>query len=229
MTGAVDDEPATQLDDPTPSEPMHVTSMAVWGMPSVAIAGRAATVKIGVTCCFGCSLAGNRVAVLDESGKILGEALLLDDPDGVSKELSWAQVAFKAPATMGVSQLSASFSANDGEVTHLTCRAAFSVMTDRAPDASISLQVIFAPTGKVLEEVEVRLGRYFAYTDKHGRARVNVPKGKYLCEIRKEGFAAAPFNIAVNADASLLIKAEKGETREELEARLSAMENYPWG
>jgi hypothetical protein len=227
MTAPVDDE-AVELDGPMPSEPSHVTSMAVWDMPSVAIAGRTAHVKVGVTCSLGCSLVGHLVTVRDESGTTLGEALL-DDPIGASEGLNWAQVIFEAPIFMGVSHLSASFTANDGEVTHLTCSTAFSVMTDPVPDASICLQVIFAPTGQALEDVEVRLGRYFTYTDGYGRARVDIPKGDYLCEIRKEGFAAAPFNVAASGDLSLLIKADKGETREELEARLSAMENYPWG
>lgn len=208
---------------------MHVTSMAVWDTPSVAIAGRTATVKIGVTCCLGCDLAGDRVAILDESGTLLGEALLLDDPDGVSEGLSWAQVAFKAPAIAGVSQLSASFSAKDSEDAHPSCNTAFSVMTAPVPDARVSLTVVFEPTGLALEDVEIRVGRYFTHTDTHGQAQVDVPKDNYLCEIRKEGFTAAPFDIAVSTDVSLVIKAGKGETREELEARLSAMENYPWG
>ena len=66
-------------------------------------------------------------------------------------------------------------------------------------------------------------------TDADGRARLDVSSGDYLCEIRKEGFAATPFNVPVSADLSLLIEAGKGETREELEARLSSMENHPWG
>lgn len=229
MTETLDDEAVAQLDGSTPSEPVHVTSMAVWDTPAVAVAGRATKVKIGVTCCLECSLVGDRVAVLDESGTLLGEALLLDDPSEASEGLSWAQVTFETPATTGVAHLSASFSANDSEVTHQTCSAAFSVMIDRIPDSSVSLQVIFAPTGEVLEDVEIRLGRYFTYTDAQGRAHIDVPNGDYLCEIRKEGFAAAPFYIAASGDVSLLIKADKGETREELEARLSAMENYPWG
>lgn len=229
MTETPEDEAVAQLDGPTPSQPTHVTSMAVWDTPSVAVAGRAAKVKIGVTCCLGCSLAGDRVTVLDESGTLLGEALLLDDPAETSEGLSWAEVTFKTPAITGVSHLSASFSANDGEAVHPTCNAAFSVVTAPVPDARVCLTVVFEPTGLALEDVEIRLGRYFVYTDMHGRAQVDVPKGNYLCEIRKEGFAATPFDMAVSTDVSLVIKAGKGETREELEARLSAMENYPWG
>ena len=98
MTAPVDDQEAVQLDGPMPSEPMHVTSMAVWDLPSVVIAGRAANVKIGVTCCLGCSLAGHMVAVRDESGTTLGKSLLLDDPVGAAEGLSWAQVTFEAPS-----------------------------------------------------------------------------------------------------------------------------------
>lgn len=227
MTAMHEGDSGTEPEGAPAIERLHIVSMAVWDAPSVGVADRPTPIKVGAACSEGCNLAGRRVVVMDDRGAALGEGVLMDAAAGSGEGLAWTLLNIRTPAMKGVSHLTASLQADDG--AHSPCATAFSLRIEPAPDSTVCFMVVSEATGKALEDCEVRLGRYFTYTDADGRARLDVSSGDYLCEIRKEGFAATPFNVPVSADLSLLIEAGKGETREELEARLSSMENHPWG
>ena len=114
------------------------------------------------------------------------------------------------------------------DVPHLAAAASFSFRVDAAPEHRVTVRVAHPETATAIERVEVRLDHYAAYTDVRGEARLDVPGGRYTCSIRRIGYQADPVEIEVTADLVVHIKAGKGETREEMETRLSAWENYPW-
>jgi hypothetical protein len=206
----------------------HATSLVVWDVPSPAAAGTPATVKVGVQCAIGCCLAGQVVEVRDQAGAVLGTATLGAEVSPGTDALYWGDVTFVAPPITGVAFLSAAFAPTNLEVPHLGAAASFSFRVDAPPEYRVAVRVGHQDTSAPIERVEVRLDHYAAYTDVRGEAQFYVPGGRYTCSIRRIGYDASPVEIEVTADLAVHIKAGKGETREELEARLSAWENYPW-
>jgi hypothetical protein len=224
LIGAV----AADSRDETVPDPPHSTSMVVWDVPSPAAANTVATVKVGVQCAEGCSLAGQIVELRDQTGAVVGTAPLGSEPSPGTDILHWVSVTFVAPATTGVAFLSAGCTPRNLESPHLCATASFSVRVDAAPEHRVTVRVTHHDTAAPIERVEVRLDHYAAYTDVQGEATLDVPGGRYACTIRRLGYQADPVEIEVTADRVVHIQAGKGETREELEARLSWWENYPW-
>ena len=214
-------------DENVPLAP-HETSMVVWDVPSPAAADNPVAVKVGVQCAVGCCLAGQVVDVRDHAGALLGTAILGTEASPGTEALYWGDVPFVAPPTTGVVFLTAAFAPTNLEVPHFGSAASFSVRVDAPPEHRVAVRVDHQDTAAPLEKVEVRLDHYAAYTDARGEARFHVPGGRYTCSIRRIGYHAEPVEIEVAADAEVHITAGKGETREELDARLSAWENYPW-
>ena len=206
----------------------HATSMVVWDVPSPAAVDAPAAVKVGVQCIRGCCLAGLVVEVRDQAGAVLGAASLGSEVSPGTEGLYWTEVTFVAAAATGVAFLSARFAATNLEVPHLDAATSFSLRVDAPPECQVAVRVDHLNTSEPIERVEVRLDHYAAYTDARGEARFRVPAGRYTCSIRRMGYHADAVEIDVTADVAIQIKAGKGETREELEARLSAWENYPW-
>ena len=217
----------TDENEGVPSAP-HATSMVVWDVPSPAAADTPATVKVGVQCAVGCCLSGQVVEVREQAGAVLGATILGAEAAPGTDALYWGDVTFVAPPTTGVAFLSAAFAPTNLEVPHLGAEVSFSLRVDAPPEYQVAVRVDHQDTSAPIERVEVRLDQYAAYTDGRGEARLRVPGGRYTCSIRRIGYHADPVEIDVTADLAVHIKAGKGETREELEARLSAWENYPW-
>lgn len=217
----------TEENEDIPSAP-HATSMVVWDVPSPAAADTPARVRVGVQCTVGCCLAGQSVEVREQTGAVIGTTTLGADASPGTDALYWGDVTFAAPPTTGVVFLSAAFAPTNLDVPHLGADASFSLRVDAPPEYKVAVRVDHQETSAPIERVEVRLDHYAAYTDEHGEARFYVPGGRYTCSIRRIGYHADPVEIDVTADLAVHVKAGKGETREELEARLSAWENYPW-
>jgi hypothetical protein len=209
-------------------EAPHAVGMVTWDAPSPAVVGAAATVKVGVQCAHGCDLLGQRVELRDAEGAVVAAGVLDTAPAEGLGDLYWRELSFTAPAATGVSFLTAACAPEGLAAEHLQAASPFSFRTEPRPEHRVAVGVVDEATGRPLEQVEVRMGRYAAYTDAQGEARFALPGGDYSCSIRKLGFKAEPVEVKVAGDLALAVRAGKGETREELEARLSAWENYPW-
>ena len=97
-----------------------------------------------------------------------------------------------------------------------------------APPAAHQVRVRLVFEGAPVDAAEVWMGHYAAETDAAGEAVFHLPRGVYDCGMRKLGYAAEPMEVEVASDLTVELPVGKGETREELEARLSAWESYPW-
>ena len=220
-----------ELGGESPAEeaaPPHALSMVAWDVPSPAIVGRPASVKVGVQCEHGCDLQGRAFIVRAAAGVVVAAAELDRAPAEETPALCWTEVALPTPVATGVSAFTAQSPALDTEPPHAAATAAFSFRVDPLPEHQVTVRVVSEATGEAVERLEVRMNHYAAYTDAEGLARFDLPGGAYTCSIRKLGYKAEPVAVDVTADLSLDVMAGKGETREELEARLSAWENYPW-
>lgn len=222
-----DETEETEAAPEAPPAP-HIVSMVVWDTPLPAAIGVSAPIKVGAQCSYGCDLTGQKIEMTSAEGTPLAAGVLDQAPMPETPALHWTELSFTPVGDTGVRFFRASCALNLEE-PHESAACAFSFRVDPRPAHAVTVRVIYEPTGEDLGDVEVRLGHYGAYTNGGGEVRLNVPSGTFELSIRKQGYKAEPIEVEITADRLIEVLAGKGETREELEARLSAMEDRPWG
>ncbi len=212
-----------------PAAAPHPTSIAVWGVPSPVVVSSRFSVTVGVRCPQACSLTGEPVVVRDAAGAEVGRGRLGSQPAPGTRALYAAEVALAAPADAGVHAWTAAFpaagpgaaAAEEGgtaaapppetaappEAPHAEAQAAFSFRVAARPEHRVTLTVHDRDTEDPLAAVEVHLGPYRAATDARGRARVEVPPGRYDLYVRKAGYAPHTEDVAVTGDLALRVAA----------------------
>lgn len=207
----------------------HATSVAVWGVPVPTVVDRPFTVKVGLQCCVGCHLAGQRFTVRDTAAGTVSTGTLCADPWPGTSALYWADVEFSAPATEGVYFRSVACDLVGCDLPHQTATVTFSFRAAGRPEHTVVVRVVDANTHAPIDEAEVRLGVYLASTDARGTAQVQVPTGVYELTIRKDGYTADPVTVTVGEDIAVDVGALAGTSRAQWEEKLTTLEDYPWG
>ena len=205
----------------------HACSLTAWGAPSPATAGGKLPLKVGVRCGRGCRLTGARVAVIDGAGKQAAAGVLGEAPWPGTEALYWTQLAARAPVGEGVHAWTALLADAASELAHAAPPAAFGFRTGKPCEHRAAVRVIATPARTPVAGVEVRVGPYTAATNADGGATVAVPRGTFEVTIRKDGFDARPFTVAVDGDLQLDIEARVVPGRIELRER--AIRDFPWG
>lgn len=225
------DEPKEAAPEPEapPPPPPHIISMVVWDTPLPAALGVPARIKVGAQCSQGCDLAGQKIELTRGDGAPLPGGVLDRAPAPETPALHWTELMYLPVGETGVRHFRTSCAAAGLEEPHEPGASVFSFRVDPQPAHAVTVRVIYEPTGEVVDDVEVRIGHYGAQTNGAGEARLNVPSGTFELSIRKFGYKAAPLAVEIGKDRTIEVFAGKGETREELEARLSMMEDRPWG
>jgi hypothetical protein len=155
----------------------HETNFAVWDLASPVVAGRRATLKVGIACSSGCDLTGTRIDVYTETGTRVGGGSLGPAPWPATTALYWAELDVAAPEAEGDHAWSLQATAPEPSHGHATSIVRF--VASRPPEHTVTLQVIDKSGGVPLTGVELRLGRFRAVTDEAGIAHVEVPGGTY--------------------------------------------------
>jgi hypothetical protein len=155
----------------------HETSFAVWDLASPVVAGRRATLKVGIACPSGCDLAGTRIDVYDETGARVGGGSLGSSPWPATTALYWAELDVAAPEAEG--DHSWSLQATAPEPSHGHASSIVRFVASRPPEHRVTLEVIEKGSGAPVTGVELRLGRFRAATNEAGIAQVEVPGGTY--------------------------------------------------
>jgi hypothetical protein len=156
----------------------HAASVAVWGVPSP-VKGTPFTVQVGVKCSAACRMGGQLVEVRDEVGVKLADGLLGPHPRTGTAALYEARVSLVAPERAGVFSRSVHFPGTALDLPHTGASGTFTFRTVEPPEHTVTVRVIPKGIDAPLDDIEVRLGPYGAWTDARGLARVGVPKGTY--------------------------------------------------
>lgn len=207
----------------------HTASLVVWDVPSPVVFDTSFTVKVGLKCSASCQLAGAIVEICDESGQAVGNGTIGNATWEGTENLYWAALQVPAPRTEHVFAWTTRFSGEHGHLPHTTASASFSFRTAPRPDSCVTVNVVAKDTHVGLENVEIRLGPYEAFTDASGVAVVDVPAGTYELSIRKDGFKLEPRPLIVAESLRIEVEAETTFTKAESEDRLMRFEDYPWG
>jgi len=184
----------------------HRTSLAVWDVPSTAVAGGRFTIKAGGKSSADCDLRGCRIEVRDAAGAVIGEGRLGETPWPDTRALYWTELSLPAPKTEGFATLSVRLQAKGIEPPHADAVSQFRLAIVRAPDHTLTVRIV-EEAGMPIEGADIRLGPYRATTGRSGLATLRVCKGGYDLHIWKVGYEAPPRSLDIGADSLVEVAA----------------------
>jgi hypothetical protein len=159
----------------------HVTSIAVWDLPSPLVTGRAAPMKIGAKCSAGCDLSGQKIEVHDQTGRVVASAAPGPAAWPGTSGLYWAELNFPAPPDDGTYTWTATS-------VHGGASSEFTFITVKPPEHKLTVRVRDRSTQAGVPDVEVRLGVYRTSSDDRGLAIVELAGGRYDLTAWKMGY-----------------------------------------
>ena len=187
----------------------HVTSLAVWDCPSPVVIGETFRLKVGAQCSASCAaLRGSKIEIRDAMDAVMATVPLGATPWLETNALYWAEVDLTAPGTVGLHSWTVKFSSAQLHPPHDEATFSFSLIADRPPEHTVTVQVVEEQTGTPIEDAQVRLGAYRLSTDAMGLARFTVPKGEHELLFWRAGYEAPPRTIDVRGDARIQIEAK---------------------
>jgi hypothetical protein len=176
----------------------HETSLAVWDVPSPVVAGRRATLKVGIACACGCDLTGTRIDVYDEAGERVGGGDITSGTWPATDALYWTACDVAAPASEGEHDWDIRATVPGASHGHLATVHRF--VASGPPEHRVTLEVIDKGSGAPVGGVELRLGRFRATTDDAGVAHVEVARGSYEVCAWKIGYDLLSTTVIVSSD-----------------------------
>ena len=70
----------------------------------------------------------------------------------------------------------------------------------------MAVKVVQKDAGTPVEDAQVRLGVYFAYSDQNGLAKVAIPRGTYGLDVLKTGYEASSRELGLNDDVTVEVE-----------------------
>jgi hypothetical protein len=184
----------------------HDTSLAVWGVPSPIVVDHPFHIHVGATCSAGCDLTGREIQICDETGAGMARGTLGATPWDGTRALYWTEVDLVAPGREGPTSRSIRFAPTELQLPHGGASARFGFETVRPPQYSVTVKVVQKDAGTPVEDAQVRLGVYFACSDRTGMARVAMPQGTYGLDVLKTGYEALSRVLDVNGDVTVEVE-----------------------
>jgi hypothetical protein len=189
----------------------HRTSLAVWAVPDVAVAGEAFSIKAGVKCADGCALDGRRIDIVDADGKAVTSAQAGATPWSGTAALYWAELTVPAPPDIGMLTLSAQMDAQAGTeasaLAHDGATSSFAVTVVRPPEHTLTVTVTVKEWATPIAGADIRLGPYRATTGPSGQAELRIAGGTYDLHVWKAGYEAPTRALDIRADTSVAVEA----------------------
>jgi hypothetical protein len=184
-----------------PERDDHTTSLASWDLTSPVVAGRPATLKVGVACSSGCDLTGTRIDVYNETGTRVGTGSLGSQPWPATAALYWVELDVAAPDAEG--DHAWTLQAITPEPLHVHAASTVRFVAVRPPEHRVTLEVMEKGSGAPLAGVELRVGRFRAATSDAGIAQIELPGGSYEVCAWKIGYDLLSSTVDVNADTTI--------------------------
>jgi hypothetical protein len=191
----------------------HVTSLAVWSIPSPVVMGERFVIEVGAKSSAGISLAAELVEVRDESGFVVAEVSLGETPFARTTSLYWTRVELTAPARDGLRTWSVEFEPKKSDLPHESTSTTFSVLVVKPPEHRLTIKVMEKETSVPIADAQVRVGAYRATTDSAGLAEVDIPGGVYEFGIWKVGYEAPARTLRI--DNNILVEIQAVPVAEE--------------
>jgi len=184
----------------------HETSLAVWDIPSPLPLGGRANLKVGLRCAGGCQLTGQEIQILASARNRVATVKLGPSPWPGTAGLYWAEADVVAPLGEGTHIWTAQFSPLDLPISHLPSSLTFSLLSVKAAEHRVTVEVFQENTQTAIDDTEVRLGAFRTLTDENGVALLEVPRDTYELNVWKMGYLLVTRNLEVNSDQSIRIE-----------------------
>lgn len=169
-------------------EPHHV-AVSTWGVTAPVWVGAPIEMCIGVSCSSGCSLAGQKVQVVDADGKVVCEGRL-HEPEAPRETLWWDKLSAVAPTEAKLHRWEARFIPEGMDTPHEQASHKFSFVARVPPERNFKICVIDDKTGKPqrsarceLKPVEGAGKAQFASTGSDGFATIGAGKERYTLKV----------------------------------------------
>jgi hypothetical protein len=191
----------------------HVTSLAVWSIPSPIVVGDSFGIKVGAKSSAGVALADERVEIRDETGLVVVQGCLRETPYPQTTALYWTTIELIAPLRDGLHTWWVDFEPKGTDLPHVRATTIFSISVVRPPEHRLTIRVVEKDTSAPIADAQVRLGAYRADTSPLGLAELDMPGGVYELDIWKVGHVAPTSKVSL--DKNMLIEVEVVSVRDE--------------
>jgi hypothetical protein len=169
----------------------HLTSIAVWDIPSPVACNAKFKIKVGVKCSAQCNLTDKEIRVYGVKGKKVATRALGCVPWPGTSGLYWSEVELEAPGVEGSYRWRVKFTKPDLDVPHEDASDYFGFTTARPPEHVVTVEVIEQETKAPIKNAHVVLRPqggypYRGHSDETGVAKLAVPKGEYDLVVLKD-------------------------------------------
>ena len=183
-------------------------SLAVWDVPTTAVAGQPFAVKAGARSSAGIALHGRRIGVHDGDGNVVASGELGDAPWPGTDALVWTEASVPAPPELGTAAFTVRLSGADLAPPHHDGSFSFQIAAVAPPQHIVVIDVVTQETGAPLGGTEIRLGPYRATTTESGKAELRVATGRYDLRTWKTGYEAPAQSVDVTGNRTVRVESE---------------------
>ena len=185
----------------------HDTSLAVWGVPSPIVIDHPFRIQVGATCSAGCDLEGKEIQICDEARRRHRARDARRNPVGRNPG-ALLDRGRSGCSRQGGGDLAVESGSRPTELRlpHGGASARFGFETVKPPQHSVTVKVVEKDAGTPVEDAQVRLGVYFAYSDATGLATDRDASGTYSLDVLKTGYEALSRVLEVNGDVTVEVE-----------------------
>jgi hypothetical protein len=196
----------------------HSVGLAVWGIPFPATIDSVVSFKVGAKCNNNCSLADQKVHLVNSQGELLASSALSSEYwEGATGTtgLFWTNLGLQVPPEIGTYEYRVLLSASEN---HLAAEKPISLYATGKPEASLTIIVLDESTGRPLENATVSAHPYASKTDAKGRATLSLLKTQEEIRVTARDYEAQQLRLIVSGDAEFTVKlkyrpGERGDER----------------
>ena len=174
-------------------------SLAVWDIPTPAVAGEKFAIKVGAKSASRQKLAGQRIEISDAAGTAVVSGTLNDTPLPGTEALYWAALEVPAPRDRSAADFTVRLAPEKQDAVPTR----FSVSIAAKPAYTLNMTITERDSKEALDGVEIRVGPFQARTDKAGRAEIRVSRGDFQIQLWRTAHIAEPQPIRVGRDDEL--------------------------
>jgi hypothetical protein len=178
----------------------------VWGVPIPVMLGGEFTVKVGAKCSAGCSLAGLPYTIYDEQGQAVRTGQLGEEPLSQTSGLMWAEEELVAPDEEGLYTWRVECQVGELELAHQASASNFRLKTARAPEHTVTVEVVDMDRKTPLKGASVYVHPYRSQTDEQGQASLQVTTGTHELYVKLKDYDGYQTTLEVGGDLTVQVE-----------------------
>ena len=156
---------------------------------------------VGVRCSGPQLLSRKRFEVIDQDGKQVATGSVGDETWPGTTSLVYAETTLEAPPNEGHYKWQVRTEASEETIPHEAGAITFGLKVVPKPECQVRVQVLDGERDAPVHKAHVLLHPFRTFTDEHGIAVLNVPKGEYNLHV--SGFKYVPHRSTLRVEGDL--------------------------